>query len=60
MSALLRKMLVAYSDRPSRCFPIDRTASPLGDSTLITSAPKSASRRPQNGPATVDPSSRIR
>ena len=31
-----------------------------GLSILITSAPKSANRRPQNGPATVEPSSRTR
>ncbi len=30
-----------------------RTMSPAGGSTLITSAPKSASNRPQKGPATV-------
>ena len=37
-----------------------RTGSPSAGSILITSAPKSASMRPQNGPATVDPISSTR
>src|SRR6185503_3899061 len=38
---------------PSRCTGRLRIRSPSGDSTLITSAPMSASRRPQCGPAMV-------
>src|SRR5690349_16219491 len=38
---------------PSRCTGRLRIRSPSGDSTLMTSAPMSASRRPQCGPAMV-------
>jgi len=36
---------------------MERSASPSVASTLMTRAPKSASKRPQNGPAMVEPSS---
>ena len=60
MSDLFLKMLAAYSDLPWKRLPIMRTASPSNGSTLITSAPKSASSLPQNGPATVEPISSTR
>src|SRR5258708_17534793 len=45
---------------PSRCTGRLRMRSPSGDSTLITSAPMSASRRLQCGPAMVVEKSRTR
>src|SRR5690348_6692111 len=45
---------------PSRCTGRLRIRSPSGDSTLITSAPMSAIRRPQCGPAMVVEKSRTR
>ena len=60
MSALLRKMLAAYSEVPCSRLPMVRTGSPSAGSTLMTSAPKSASNLPQNGPATVEPISSTR
>ena len=57
---LLRNMLAAYSDLPLTVSPSWRIGSPSTASILTTSAPKSASRRAQNGPAAVDPSSSTR
>jgi hypothetical protein len=53
--------LVAQDGRGVEGLAVDlRTGSPATSSTLTTSAPKSASRRAQNGPATVEPRSRTR
>src|ERR1700722_5549374 len=50
MERLLRLKLAKYQDSPSRTAPWPRTESPSGASTLITSAPRSASSAVQNGP----------
>src|SRR5690606_20502016 len=60
MICLLRAIVAAYSDFPSTLAPSSRMASPSRLSTLMTSAPKSASSRAQNGPDAVEPSSRTR
>src|SRR5918912_3030787 len=59
---LLRAMMGHQRVCPSlRCLPQTRMGSPLpGGSTLITSAPKSASSWPQNGPASKLPISTTR
>src|SRR3954470_19267210 len=49
-----------HSDVPFTCWPHCRTGSPLGGSILMISAPRSASRRVQNGAATKCPISSIR
>ena len=50
-SRLLRPTNAHHSETPSFCQPSVRRASPLGCSTLMTSAPKSARSVPMTGPA---------
>src|SRR6266511_2757917 len=57
---LLRFTSRKYVLAPSTNGPNVRASSPRGGSTLITSAPRSASNMPQNGPARTLPSSSTR
>src|SRR5579859_2439714 len=61
IACLLRDMVFHQSGTSPLCGGHSRIGSGLpGFSTLITSAPKSASREPTNGPASMEPSSRTR